>query len=347
MNRQNEKGFLKYSPSEHERIQLSREMAGEGMVLLENDGVLPVAKGSPVAVFGTAQINFLTGGSGSGATESNYAVTIPEALEAAGIRTAPELLEAYTEFCAKQAKVDEEARAHNVFMKRGIAAEMPLNAELVNEARKFSDTALLVISRMAGEGEDREPRKGDYFLSDLEADILSALSNAFSKLVVILNIAGIIDMSWVDEYKPSAVIITWLPGQDGASALADILVGDITPSGHLADSIAFNLSDHASTENFGSWIDGLESYTGDENQVKYWGMIGNHSEIPVGETTERPIGNRWYTEYQEGIYVGYRYFSTFGLPVKYPFGYGMSYTTFEIVSTVPIYSDGALGFCYW
>ncbi|MGI5936018.1 MAG: glycoside hydrolase family 3 N-terminal domain-containing protein [Oscillospiraceae bacterium] len=338
------KEFMKYTPEERERILVAREMAGEGMVLLENSGILPFKPGAKVAVFGTAQINFLTGGSGSGATESNYTVTLPQALMEAGAAPEPGLLEAYTRFCAQQEKVREEERAHNMFRKMGIAPDMPLDDELVGKAAEFTDTAILVISRMAGEGEDRKPEKGDYYLSDLETDIFRKVRGAFKNLVVILNIAGIIHMDWVDIFKPEAVIISWLPGQEGAGALADILMGKINPSGRLADTIAFNLADHPSTENFGSWIDGMESYTGDENQIEYWGMIGNHSEIPLGVTVRRPVNNRWYTEYQEGIYVGYRYFTTFGVPVRYPFGFGLSYTTFDIKAGPLAHENGRISF---
>lgn len=327
------KGYECYTKAEQERIAASRLMTEEGMVLLENNGVLPLAPNAKASVFGSAQIDFLTGGSGSGATSSGYVVTIPEAMRACGLRVNEDLARIYAEYCAEQDKAEEEERAHNVFMKKGTAPDMPLADELVENAARGFETAIVVLSRMAGEGQDRKLLPGDYYLSDLERDILQKTRKAFSRTIVVLNIAGVIDMEWVDEYKPDAVLITWLPGQEGANTVADILIGKVNPSGKLTDTIARNYMDHPSSHNFGGFIDGMEQYTGDEKQVKYWGMIGNHTEVPVGKTVERPIGNRWFTEYQEGIYVGYRYFETFGIPVRYPFGFGLSYAHFEIRPT--------------
>ncbi|MFR3923644.1 MAG: glycoside hydrolase family 3 C-terminal domain-containing protein, partial [Dysosmobacter welbionis] len=189
--------------------------------------------------------------------------------------------------------------------------------------------AIISIVRLAGEGKDRKLEPGDYYLSPEEHALMAGVKQHFEKVVVLLNVCGQMDMEWVDVYQPSAVLMVWIPGQEGASAAADILMGHVNPSGRLTDTIAQNWRDLPSSENFGAWADGFELYTGDEDQIPYWGGVGNHEMVPVGETVVRPLGNRRYTEYQEGLYIGYRYFSTFGVPVRYPFGYGLSYTSFS------------------
>lgn len=319
------KGYEQYTPQEQARIALGREVASEGMVLLENDGTLPLAPGEKVALFGVGQIGFLHGGSGSGSTFADYVVKLPEAMENAGAVVDKALLSLYEAHCATEQKKVEKEPPH---MRRGTIPELPLSDARIAEARKESSTAILSIARLAGEGRDRKLEPGDYYLSDEEHALMAGVKKHFEKVVVLLNVCGYIDMEWVDLYQPSAVLMVWIPGQEGASAAADILMGHVNPSGRLTDTIAKAWRDIPSSENFGAWCDGFENYTGDETQIPYWGGVGNHEMIPIGETVTRPVGNRRYTEYQEGLYVGYRYFSTFGVPVRYPFGYGLSYTTF-------------------
>lgn len=320
------KGFETYTPEEQARIALGREVAQEGMVLLENNGALPLASGAKVALLGVGQLGFLHGGSGSGGTVANYVIKMPEAMKNAGAHVDEELLALYTDYCAAEQKKVEQEPPH---MRRGTIPEMPLPVEFLEKVGKRNDAAVITVSRLAGEGRDRKLEPGDYYLSDAEHALFAAVRNAFSKVIVVLNICGIIDMEWVDLYRPDAVLAAWIPGQEGASAAADILMGHVNPSGHLTDTIAKAWKDIPSSENFGAWADGFELYTGDENQIPYWGGVGNHEMVPVGKTVVRPVGNRRYTEYQEGLYVGYRYFMTFGVPVRYPFGYGLSYTAFQ------------------
>lgn len=320
------KGFETYTPAEQARIALGREVAQEGMVLLENNGALPMGQGAKVALFGVGQLSFLHGGSGSGGTFANYVIKLPEAFENAGAVVDQFLVNQYSDYCAAEQKKVEEIPP---FMRRGTVDEMPINQAIINAAGEQNDIAVVTFCRLAGEGRDRTLEPGDYYLSDAEYALLGGVRKAFKKMVVVLNICGLIDMEWVDYYKPDAVLMAWIPGQEGASAVADILVGNVNPSGHLMDTIAKKWTDIPSSENFGAWADGFELYTGTEDQVPYWGGVGNHDMVPVGETQVRPVNNRRFTEYQEGLYVGYRYFSTFGVEVRYPFGYGLSYTTFE------------------
>lgn len=319
------KGFGQYTAQEQARIAVGREVAQEGMVLLENSGALPLAAGCRVALFGVGQIGFLHGGSGSGSTFANYVVKLPEAMENAGAQVDEALLAQYTEYCAAEQKKVEKEPPH---MRRGTIPELVLPEETVKAAAGRNDAAVLSFARLAGEGRDRTLTQGDYYLSEEEHALLRTVRQHFSTVIVLLNVCGTIDMEWVDTYQPDGVLMVWIPGQEGASAAADILMGHVNPSGHLTDTIAKSWRDIPSSENFGAWCDGFECYTGDENQIPYWGGVGNHDMVPLGETVVRPVGNRRYTEYQEGLYVGYRYFTSFGVSVRYPFGYGLSYTTF-------------------
>ena len=331
-------GFEQYTPQEQQRITLGRTVAEEGMVLLENRGALPLAPGSRVALLGVGQLGFLPGGSGSGGTFADYVVKLPEAMVNAGAQVDQPLLSCYTEYCTAQQKELEKVPP---FLRRGTIPEMPISRATLQAAAARTDAAIFTISRLAGEGRDRKLESGDYFLSPEEHALMAEARAAFDTLIVVLNICGVIDMEWVDQYHPDGVLVAWIPGQEGASAAADILMGNVTPSGHLSDTIAHRWQDIPSSENFGAWADGFECYIGDENQIPYWGGVGNHEAVPVGKTVVRPIGNRRYTEYQEGLYVGYRYFTTFGVPVRYPFGYGLSYTTFSRqVSDASVTADG-------
>ncbi len=333
------KGYENYTPKEQERIALGRQVASEGMVLLENNGVLPLNASAKVALFGVGQIGFLHGGSGSGSTFADYVVKLPEAMENAGAVVDAELLALYADYCAAEQKKVEKEPPH---MRRGTIPELVLPVAKIQAAARRNDVAIVAFARLAGEGRDRTLTPGDYYLSDEEHALLGEVRNAFSHVVVLMNVCGITDMEWVDIYKPDAVLMVWIPGQEGASAAADILMGHENPSGRLTDTIAKDWHDIPSSVNFGAWADGFELYTGDENQIPYWGGVGNHEMIPVGETVVRPVGNRRYTEYQEGLYIGYRYFTSFGVPVRYPFGYGLSYTTFtRTAGAVSVTDQGA------
>lgn len=326
MERKFGRGFENYTPEEQRRIALGREVAQEGMVLLENRGALPLKQGARVALFGVGSLGFLHGGSGSGSTFADYVVKMPEAFANAGAVVDETLVSRYTEYCTIQQKLVEKEPPH---MRRGTIPEMSLPEAVTEVAGEGNDAAVITISRLAGEGRDRKLERGDYYLSDEEHALLRSVRSHFDTMIVLLNLCGTIDMEWVDIYQPDGVLMVWIPGQEGASAAADIVMGHVTPSGRLSDTIAKSWYHIPSSENFGAWCDGYEAYTGTEDQIPYWGGVGNHEMVPVGETVIRPIGGRRYTEYQEGLYVGYRYFSTFGVPVRYPFGYGLSYTTFS------------------
>ena len=167
---------------------------------------------------------------------------------------------------------------------------MPLSDAFVADAAAHSDLALIVLGRTAGEDRDNTLQEGSYYLTQAERKMLKIVCAAFSRTVVVLNVGNIMDMSWVDDYRPSSVLYVWQGGMEGGCGAADILCG-LSPSGRLTDTIAFDYSDYPSSRNFGSTKENF---------------------------------------YAEDIYVGYRYFETFAKDrVRYPFGFGLSYTTFS------------------
>lgn len=280
-------------------IELSKQAAGEGTVLLKNEnGCLPLGRGTSIAVFGKAQIDYIKGGGGSGMVHSKYTKNLYEALkEAGGFDLYDKLSLYYAEYVQDMYKKGE---------KGGLFDEPGFPYELAAEARKFTDTAIITINRYSGEGWDRKNDGTDkYFdLSDKESDMIDAVTAAFDKVIVLINSGSMISMSrfaWDDKIQ--AVVMIWQGGMEGASAAAEVLTGDIVPSGKLTDTFAASLDDYPSTAGFHESDD--------------------------------------YVKYIEDIFVGYRYFET--VPGKkdrviYPFGYGLSYTSFELseISAVEI-----------
>ena len=173
------KGIETYTPEEQARIALGREVAQEGMVLLENNGALPLAGGDRTALLGVGQIGFLHGGSGSGSTFANYVIKLPEAMKNAGANVDQELLALYTDYCAAEQKKVEQEPPH---MRRGTIPEMPLSVEMLRKVGKRNDAAIITISRLAGEGRDRKLEPGDYYLSDEEHALFAAAKGCFSKV---------------------------------------------------------------------------------------------------------------------------------------------------------------------
>jgi len=320
--------------------ELARRVATEGMVLLENNGALPIEAGTHVAVFGIGQIQYWKVGTGSGSVTSDYEVNLLE-----GLRNNPdivvdeELAAVYESYYAAQQEAARSGGAPGPGggggpgMPSAVVGEISLEDGLVAAAAERAPLAIVTFARLSGEGRDRALTKGDYYLSDAEAAMLGTVRAAFDRVVVVLNITGVIDMNWVDTFQPDAVLVAWLAGLEGGNAMADILSGAVSPSGKLPDTISVDYLDHPSSHNFGGFVDGYETVVADGNETEYWGMIPNHKTPPRGTSYRRPVGNRYFVEYEEGIYVGYRYFETFGKAVKYPFGYGLSYTTFELTNT--------------
>ncbi len=272
-------------------IQLSRQAACEGIVLLKNnDGVLPLKKGTKVAVFGKAQIDYVKGGGGSGDVYCSYVRNIYDGLKTKSDIEVYDSLSLYYK--------DYVEKAYNMGYKNGLFDEADIPDALLKLASEFTDTAIITINRFSGEGSDR---KGDgtdpYFeLSQKEKNMAEAVCANFKNVIVLLNTGAMIDTSWFsDNDKIKAAVMIWQGGMEGGLAAADILVGDENPSGRLVDTCARSLNDYPSTEGFHESDD--------------------------------------YVKYTEDIFVGYRYFETIpGMKEKvlYPFGYGLSYTDFEI-----------------
>ncbi len=297
-------------------IALSRRAASEGMVLLKNEeDTLPLPAGSRIALFGKGTVDYVKGGGGSGDVTVQYSRNLYQGFlikEAEGKVNVCKELAAFYE--------DEVKHQYENGAVPGMTEEPEVLGELFDRAAAYADTAIISFSRFSGEGWDRESRpipegyptgddeihltelsnrifpKGDYYLTDLEQQLLDKVQERFSHVIVVLNVGGMVDVSWlVDNPKIQAALMAFQGGMEGGLAAADVLCGDVTPSGRLTDTYAGKLSDYPSTEGFHESMD--------------------------------------YVDYTEDIYVGYRYFETISQAagkVIYPFGYGLSYTNFAM-----------------
>ena len=291
---------------------VTRQSAVEGMVLLENNGVLPLASEiSRVAVFGTTSYDFIAGGTGSGNVNRAYTVSLLEGLRNAGYAIDAELEKTYTKYIKEETerlnpKSDDPMA---MFMPKIRAGEFVPSARLLDKMVRTNDVAIITLGRNSGEFLDR--KVADFTLTEQESGMIEAVCAAFhkagKKVVVILNVGGVIETaSW--KNLPDAVLLAWQAGQEGGNSVADVLKGVANPSGKLTMTFPVRYEDHASSRNFP--ID------------MAFGMFGKDKDA-------EPQRNVDYTEYEEGIYVGYRWFDKQGLEVSYPFGYGLSYTRFE------------------
>lgn len=263
----------------------------EGCVLLKNDnGALPLEQGAKVSVFGRIQDNYYKSGTGSGGMVNVSKIYgIVDGLEESG---AVEINQELREIYAAWEKENPYDEGLGWGKERWSQDEMPLTEEIVKNAAEKSDIALVIIGRTAGEDRDAGDAEGSYRLTKEEADMLSKVRAGFEKMVVLLNVGSIIDMSFVDDYKPDAVMYVWQGGMMGGLGTAKVLTGEISPSGKLTDTIAYRIEDYPSNANFGN-----------EDQDLY----------------------------AEDIFVGYRYFETFAQDkVRYPFGYGLTYSEFRV-----------------
>ena len=291
---------------------VTRQSAVEGMVLLENNGVLPLASEiSRVALFGTTSYDFIAGGTGSGNVNRAYTVSLLEGLRNAGYAIDAELEKTYTKYIKEETerlnpKSDDPMA---MFMPKIRAGEFVPSARLLDKMVRANDIAIITLGRNSGEFLDR--KVADFTLTEQESGMIEAVCAAFhkagKKVVVILNVGGVIETaSW--KNLPDAVLLAWQAGQEGGNSVADVLKGVANPSGKLTMTFPVRYEDHASSRNFP--ID------------MAFGMFGKDKDA-------EPQRNVDYTEYEEGIYVGYRWFDKQGLEVSYPFGYGLSYTRFE------------------
>ena len=271
--------------------ELARQAAAEGAVLLKNDNVLPLKKGTTVSLFGRTYKDYFFVGYGSGGD-----VIRPYNIDVAqGIENCDKLNLNYTLHNIYMEWREKNPVSHGYWAHWPLRyEEMPLTDEIVASAKAESDTAVVTIGRSSGEDRDCDLANGSYFLHDEEIEMLDLVTAHFEKVIVILNVGNIIDMSWVKHYgdKIGAVMYVWQGGMESGNAVADLLCGNVNPSGRLTDTIARNYYDYPSSAQF---------------------------------------GNKKANEYTEDIFVGYRYFESFAKEkVLYPFGFGLSYTDFDI-----------------
>ena len=285
----------KYSnkPDLEAHAAVTRQAATDGMVLLKNDKQALPLTGQTVALFGTASYDLLVGGSGSGNVNRKYKVSLNEGLVSNGIALESSISEVYNNYILEQkANMPKEN-----FWAVPVVAEMPLSKEQVKAAVKAADVAVITLSRMAGEGGDRKVEAGDYLLTEVEAQNLKLVCTeahaAGKKAVLVLNMGSMVDLTaYVSQ--PDAILHAWMGGQEMGNSLADVLIGKVNPSGKLPFTWAKNYEDYSSSNNF-----------------------------PESD------GNAAIVRYEEDVMVGYRHFDSKGIKPLFPFGYGLSYTTFE------------------
>ncbi len=317
------------NPDLEAHAQVTRESATEGMVLLKNTGVLPLEESLNVALLGATSYNFVAGGTGSGDVNEAYTISLEEGLRNAGYRIDPQAKAMYETHKNANAEAFEKKEGLDAMMNPSTPPEMGYTTAQMEQLAEQADVAIITIGRNSGEGGDRV-EKDDFLLSDLEQDNLKKASDAFHKLgkkvIVVLNVGGVIETaSW--KGLPDAILLAWQGGQEGGNAVADILKGKANPSGKLPMTFPVHVNDHASHGNFP-----LEG-----KPIDFIGMFTD-KERPEDEKVQ----NEDYTDYEEGIYVGYRHFDKAGLEVSYPFGYGLSYTRFKVSDPEVSYANDSI-----
>jgi beta-glucosidase len=308
------KGY-KYSdkPNLNEHASVTRQSATEGMVLLKNENsTLPLNKSiDKVALYGVTSYNFIPGGTGSGNVNSSYTATLTEGLSNIGFTIDSHLRDIYTAYLDEFNSNKPVATGIDMFLPPEMPKEVTIPIETISENALVNDVAIITIGRISGEFFDR--KSSEFLLSDIEEKLIENVSEAFhaqgKKVIVVLNIGGVIDVyRW--QNNVDAILCAWQGGQEGGNSVADVLVGAANPSGKLSMTWPIKFTDHWSSLNFP--IDQKSEFKSEGA-----GEIRND---------RKDID---YTDYDEGIYVGYRYFDTKNKAVAYPFGYGLSYTSFS------------------
>jgi beta-glucosidase len=305
------------NPDLEAHAQITRQSASEGMILLKNEDVLPITEGQNVALLGSTSYDFIAGGTGSGDVNEAYSISLEAGLEGLGFKI--------NEFAKSVFEQHKEANSDQFIKPEGLQAmfnpymppEIEYTEEQLDQIVESADLGIITIGRNAGEGGDRVV-EDDFLLSDVEQKMLQLACQKFQtagkKVIVVLNIGGVIETSsW--KSQPDAILLAWQGGQEGGNSVADILSGRVNPSGKLPMTFPVDIDDHWSHANF--------PLTGEKMSI--FDLMGNREEKPDGEK----IKDIDYTEYEEGIYVGYRHFDKAELEVSYPFGYGLSYTDFQ------------------
>jgi beta-glucosidase len=305
------KGYqYKNDPDLKAHALVTRNAAAEGTVLLENKGVLPLSPDiKTVALYGVAAYRPIAGGTGSGDVNRRYTVSLVEGMRNAGYTVDNSMIDTYTKLLSDH---DAAVAKMNIpwWMPKPLASEVVPSEENIQKAAQNDDVAIVTLQRLSGEGSDRTAK--DFNLNETELQLLNKVTEAFhaqgKKVVVVLNIGGVIESaSW--KNIPDAILLPWQCGQEFGNSVAELLSGKLTPSGKLPMTWPIAYQDAASSKNFPS--------------------DGKGSDIMGDMSKWKNVKNVGYTLYDEDIYVGYRYFDTFDKTVSYPFGYGLSYTTFS------------------
>ncbi|MBQ9192300.1 MAG: glycoside hydrolase family 3 C-terminal domain-containing protein [Bacteroidales bacterium] len=321
------KGY-KYSnkPDLKAHAAVARKAAAESIVLLRNEKeTLPLKGDEKVALYGISSIDFVAGGTGSGDVNKAYVVNMEDAMTQAGFTLDRSLADYYKAFIAYDKAQNALSGTQFSWFSRRKLAEVAIPAAAIQNEAKANDVAVVVLGRNAGEGADRK-QIDDFELTNVERELLRDVSTAYhaagKKVVVVLNIGGVIETaSW--KHMVDAIVLPWSPGQEGANAVADVLTGKVNPSGKLPMTFPVNFMDHPSSANF--------PYNYNAQQARGF-----------GRGPRKPVKDVDYTDYEEGVWVGYRHFQTHGVEVSYPFGYGLTYSYF--VYSNPVVKATADGF---
>ena len=318
------KGY-KYSnkPDLKAHAEVTRQTATEGMVLLKNDGnALPMKDVKNVAVFGITAYDFIAGGTGSGDVNKAYTIDLMQGITNAGLAVTDDLKNLYYDYKKFQESKDAAEFANTFRWGKPVLPELEVSSRTISNQAKKADIALVCLGRQAGEGADRHI-ENDFNLTEVERNLLNDVCLYFhqagKKVIVILNMGNVIETaSW--KGMPDAILMAWQPGQEGGNSVVEVLTGKANPSGKLTMTFPIAASDIPALANYPNV--GI-------SEVRGWRSRG-------------PVKNTDYTLHQEGIYVGYRYFNTNDVAVSYPFGYGLSYTTFAY--SKPVVKPGKDGF---
>ena len=295
---------------------ITRQSAAEGIVLLKNNGTLPWKDVKTVALFGENSYNFLSGGVGSGCVHPPYVVDMLEGLKNAGIKSSETLTDIYRKYI-DYARVKFQAERHPAkwfqteMMGQQKYPEISISPIAIDKEVNTADAAIITIGRQAGEGIDRDIQTEFNLIPEERAliiDVCNAFHQAGKPVVVIINSGSVIETASWSSY-PDAILCAWQPGMEGGNSVADLLTGKVNPSGKLTMTWPLAATDHPSTKGYPGTMD---FYTYEVTRG-YTGQVQGYD----------------YTNHDEDIYVGYRFFDTFNKEVAYPFGYGLSYTTFE------------------
>ena len=292
--------------------QVARKAAGEAIVLLRNENAaLPLKGTEKVALYGVSSVDFVAGGTGSGDVNKAYVVNMVDGMQNAGFTLDKSLVDFYTAFKAYDAAQTAVAGSAMSWFSRRKLSEVAIPENGINNQARANDVAVVVLGRNAGEGADRK-MMDDFELTSVERELLQRVSSTYhalgKKVIVVLNVGGVIETnSW--KNLVDAIVLPWSPGQEGANAVADVLTGKVNPSGKLPMTFPVNFMDHPSSANF------PYNYQQSAGRGFSWGPRQPQKDVD-------------YTNYEEGIWVGYRHFVTRDVAVSYPFGFGLSYTNF-------------------